>query len=132
MGSRLAITEKRPTKSRGLGSVFFHFFDWNRMLSKKKKKLFSINKLLLPSGAHLRLTHLILSIENEESSDFYLIFVTVSKKFGGDEKMPKSKHFLVFSSVSEISFISIAKCVFYLRLLLRCKVQMCPFIFFFG
>ncbi|ONK81724.1 uncharacterized protein A4U43_C01F32240 [Asparagus officinalis] len=68
MGSRMAITEKKPTKGKGLGSVFFHFFDWNKMLSNKKKKLFSSNKLLLPSG---------------------------SKKFGGDEKMPRLKQFLV-------------------------------------
>ena len=87
MGSRLATTEKRPTKSRGrLGSVFFHFFDWNRMLSKKKKKLFSSNKLLLPSGACLRLTHLILSIKNEEILIFYFIlFFSVEEVWWGWE-----------------------------------------------
>ncbi|KAG7586071.1 DUF3741-associated sequence motif [Arabidopsis thaliana x Arabidopsis arenosa] len=58
-----AITEKRPNRLGGCVGVFFQLFDWNRRFAKKK--LFS-RKSLLPGKQ-------------------------VSKRFGGNEKMLKSK-----------------------------------------
>ncbi|KAM0933068.1 hypothetical protein DsansV1_C38g0235531 [Dioscorea sansibarensis] len=70
MGS-MAMVEKRPGQQQqrragGCVGIFFQLLDWNRRLAKKK--LFS-RKLLPPVGAVKR----------------------VSKRFGGDEKMPTSK-----------------------------------------
>lgn len=59
----LAIVEKRPQRPGGCAGIFFQLFDWNRKFAKKK--LFS--KKLLPP-VRLRKS---------------------SKKFGGDEKLPK-------------------------------------------
>ncbi|KDP32965.1 hypothetical protein JCGZ_12996 [Jatropha curcas] len=67
--SCLAITEKRPHRPGGCAGIFFQLFDWNRRFAKKK--LFS-KKLLPPARA-------------KQSS----------KKFGGDEKMPKTKPHLI-------------------------------------
>ncbi|XP_021888309.1 uncharacterized protein LOC110807476 [Carica papaya] len=67
--SGLAITEKRPHRPGGCVGIFFQLFDWNRRFAKKK--LFS-RKLLPPARAK-----------------------KASKKFGGDEKMPKSKLHLI-------------------------------------
>ncbi|XP_071694054.1 uncharacterized protein [Rutidosis leptorrhynchoides] len=62
--SSLAITENRPArKSGGCVGIFFQLFDWNRRFAKKK--LFS--KRLLPP---------------DRAKD-------ASKKFGGDDKLPK-------------------------------------------
>lgn len=61
--SSLAITENRPRRTGGCVGIFFQLFDWNRRFAKKK--LFS-KRLLPPDRA-------------KESS----------KKFGGDEKLPK-------------------------------------------
>ncbi|KAH7556885.1 hypothetical protein JRO89_XS11G0007500 [Xanthoceras sorbifolium] len=70
--SCLSIAEKRTTTHRpgGCVGIFFQLFDWNRRLLAKKK-LFS-RKLLPPARAK-----------------------QVSKKFGGDEKMPKTKFHLI-------------------------------------
>ncbi|KAH7658464.1 hypothetical protein IHE45_17G089500 [Dioscorea alata] len=70
MGS-MAMVEKRPGQQQqrrvgGCVGIFFQLLDWNRRLAKKK--LFS-RKLLPPVGGVKR----------------------VSKRFGGDEKMPTSK-----------------------------------------
>ncbi|KAK0595139.1 hypothetical protein LWI29_003918 [Acer saccharum] len=66
----LSITEKRTThRPGGCVGIFFQLFDWNRRLAKKK--LFS-RKLLPPARPK-----------------------QVSKKFGGDEKMPKTKLHLI-------------------------------------
>ncbi|KAJ0099572.1 hypothetical protein Patl1_21437 [Pistacia atlantica] len=65
----LAITEKRAHRPGGCVGIFFQLFDWNRRFAKKK--LFS-RKLLPPARAK-----------------------QVSNKFGGDEKMPKTKLHLV-------------------------------------
>ncbi|KAL3525473.1 hypothetical protein ACH5RR_013845 [Cinchona calisaya] len=59
----LVIVEKRPQRPGGCVGIFFQLFDWNRRFAKKK--LFS--KKLLPP-VRLRKS---------------------SKKFGGDEKLPK-------------------------------------------
>ncbi|KAJ9147343.1 hypothetical protein P3X46_029517 [Hevea brasiliensis] len=67
--SCLAITEKRPHRPGGCVGIFFQLLDWNRRFAKRK--LFS-RKLLPPAGA-------------KQSS----------KKFGGDEKMPKTKSHLI-------------------------------------
>ncbi|KAA8547790.1 hypothetical protein F0562_004219 [Nyssa sinensis] len=61
--SSLAITEKKPHKPGGCVGIFFQLFDWNRRFAKKK--LFS-KKLLPPARAK-----------------------QASKKFPGDEKLPK-------------------------------------------
>uniref|UniRef100_A0A5B6Z2N9 DUF3741 domain-containing protein n=1 Tax=Davidia involucrata TaxID=16924 RepID=A0A5B6Z2N9_DAVIN len=61
--SSLAITEKKPHRPGGCVGIFFQLFDWNRRFAKKK--LFS-KKLLPPARAK-----------------------QASKKFGGDEKLPK-------------------------------------------
>ncbi|KAK3017096.1 hypothetical protein RJ639_007670 [Escallonia herrerae] len=61
--SSLAITEKRPHKPGGCVGIFFQLFDWNRRFAKKK--LFS-KKLLGPARKK-----------------------QASKKFGGDDKLPK-------------------------------------------
>ncbi|KAM7516306.1 hypothetical protein LguiA_005889 [Lonicera macranthoides] len=61
--STLAIVDKRPHKPGGCVGIFFQLFDWNRRFAKKK--LFS--KKLLPPGRGKQ----------------------ASKKFGGDEKLPK-------------------------------------------
>ncbi|KAI3665550.1 hypothetical protein L6452_44177 [Arctium lappa] len=61
--SCLAISEKRSRKSGGCVGIFFQLFDWNRRFAKKK--LFS-KRLLPPDRAK-----------------------EASKKFGGDEKLPK-------------------------------------------
>ncbi|XWS75484.1 hypothetical protein CRYUN_Cryun01aG0092800 [Craigia yunnanensis] len=66
--SALAITEKKPHRPGGCVGIFFQLFDWNRRFAKKK--LFS-RKLLPPARTK------------------------ASKKFGGDEKMPKSKLHLI-------------------------------------
>ncbi|XVF20778.1 hypothetical protein REPUB_Repub12eG0032700 [Reevesia pubescens] len=66
--SALAITEKKPQRPGGCVGIFFQLFDWNRRFAKKK--LFS-RKLLPPARTK------------------------ASKKFGGDEKMPKSKLHLI-------------------------------------
>ncbi|XP_022772093.1 uncharacterized protein LOC111314717 [Durio zibethinus] len=66
--SALAITEKKPHRTGGCVGIFFQLFDWNRRIAKKK--LFS-RKLLPPARSK------------------------ASKKFGGDEKMPKSKLHLI-------------------------------------
>ncbi|CAH8383089.1 unnamed protein product [Eruca vesicaria subsp. sativa] len=58
-----AITEKRPNRLSGCVGVFFQLFDWNRRFAKKK--LFS-RKSLLPGKQ-------------------------ASKRFGGNEKLLKSK-----------------------------------------
>ncbi|RID74601.1 hypothetical protein BRARA_B01691 [Brassica rapa] len=58
-----AITEKRPSRLSGCVGVFFQLFDWNRRFSKKK--LFS-RKSLLPGKQ-------------------------ASKRFGGNDKLLKSK-----------------------------------------
>ncbi|KAF8080640.1 hypothetical protein N665_0931s0006 [Sinapis alba] len=58
-----AITEKRPSRLSGCVGVFFQLFDWNRRFAKKK--LFS-RKSLLPGKQ-------------------------ASKRFGGNEKLLKSK-----------------------------------------
>ncbi|ESQ28750.1 hypothetical protein EUTSA_v10018132mg [Eutrema salsugineum] len=58
-----AITEKRPNRLGGCVGVFFQLFDWNRRFAKKK--LFS-RKSLLPGKQ-------------------------ASKRFGGNDKMLKSK-----------------------------------------
>ncbi|KAJ0962703.1 hypothetical protein J5N97_027825 [Dioscorea zingiberensis] len=71
MGS-MALVEKRPGQQQqqrragGCVGIFFQLLDWNRRLAKKK--LFS-RKLLPPVGSVKR----------------------VSKRFGGDDKMPTSK-----------------------------------------
>ncbi|KFK41100.1 hypothetical protein AALP_AA2G085700 [Arabis alpina] len=62
-----AITEKRPNRLSGCVGVFFQLFDWNRRFAKKK--LFS-RKSLLPGKQ-------------------------ASKRFGGSEKMLKSKLSLI-------------------------------------
>lgn len=61
----LAVVEKRPQRPGGCVGIFFQLFDWNRRLAKKK--LFS-KKLLSP----VRLKK-------------------CSKKFGGDDKLPKHR-----------------------------------------
>lgn len=61
--SSIAISEKRPRKTGGCVGIFFQLFDWNRRFAKKK--LFS-KRLLPPDRAK-----------------------EASKKFGGDEKLPK-------------------------------------------
>ncbi|KVI02791.1 protein of unknown function DUF4378 [Cynara cardunculus var. scolymus] len=61
--SSLAISDKRPRKTGGCVGIFFQLFDWNRRFAKKK--LFS-KRLLPPDRAK-----------------------EASKKFGGDEKLPK-------------------------------------------
>ncbi|CAK9150691.1 unnamed protein product [Ilex paraguariensis] len=61
--SSLAITEKKPHRPGGCVGILFQLFDWNRRFAKKK--LFS-KKLLPPVRA-------------KQSS----------KRFGGDEKLPK-------------------------------------------
>ncbi|OMP04736.1 hypothetical protein COLO4_09347 [Corchorus olitorius] len=66
--SALAITEKKPHRPGGCVGIFFQLFDWNRRFAKKK--LFS-RKLLPPARTK------------------------ASKRFGGDEKMPKSKLHLI-------------------------------------
>ncbi|KAH0457846.1 hypothetical protein IEQ34_013161 [Dendrobium chrysotoxum] len=67
----LAIIEKRPQRRPGgCAGIFFQLLDWNRRLAKKK--LFS-RKLLPPVRTTKRPT----------------------KKFGGDEKMPKTKLMLI-------------------------------------
>ncbi|EOY04165.1 Uncharacterized protein TCM_019426 [Theobroma cacao] len=66
--STLAITEKKPHRPGGCVGIFFQLFDWNRRFAKKK--LFS-GKLLPPARTK------------------------ASKRFGGDEKMPKSKPHLI-------------------------------------
>ncbi|KAF2282689.1 hypothetical protein GH714_043706 [Hevea brasiliensis] len=67
--SCLSITEKRPHRPGGCVGIFFQLFDWNRRFAKKK--LFS--KTLLPPA------------RAKQSS----------KKFRGDEKMPKTKSHLI-------------------------------------
>ncbi|KAJ9173053.1 hypothetical protein P3X46_016229 [Hevea brasiliensis] len=67
--SCLAITEKRPHRPGGCVGIFFQLFDWNRRFAKKK--LFS--KTLLPPA------------RAKQSS----------KKFRGEEKMPKTKSHLI-------------------------------------
>ncbi|GAV85544.1 DUF4378 domain-containing protein/VARLMGL domain-containing protein [Cephalotus follicularis] len=67
--SSLAITEKKAHRTGGCVGIFFQLFDWNRRFAKKK--LFS-RKLLPPARAK-----------------------QASKKFGGDEKMPKTKLHLI-------------------------------------
>ncbi|KAL3527038.1 hypothetical protein ACH5RR_011694 [Cinchona calisaya] len=62
-GSSLSIVEKKPQRPGGCVGIFFQLFDWNRKFAKKN--LFP--KKLLPP-VRLR---------------------KASKKFGGDEKMPK-------------------------------------------
>ncbi|CAK7344317.1 unnamed protein product [Dovyalis caffra] len=64
-GTCLAITEKKAHRPGGCVGIFFQLFDWNRRFAKKK--LFS-RKLLSAARAK-----------------------QPSKKFGGDEKMPKTK-----------------------------------------
>ncbi|KAL0915573.1 hypothetical protein M5K25_016000 [Dendrobium thyrsiflorum] len=67
----LAIIEKRPQRRPGgCAGIFFQLLDWNRRLAKKK--LFS-RKLLPPVRTTKRPT----------------------KKFGDDEKMPKTKLMLI-------------------------------------
>ncbi|XP_022759941.1 uncharacterized protein LOC111306307 [Durio zibethinus] len=66
--SALAITEKKPHRPGGCVGIFFQLFNWNRRFAKKK--LFS-RKLLPPARTN------------------------ASKKFGGDEKMPRSKLHLI-------------------------------------
>ncbi|XVE72084.1 hypothetical protein DITRI_Ditri11bG0010600 [Diplodiscus trichospermus] len=66
--SSLALTEKKPHRPGGCVGIFFQLFDWNRRFAKKK--LFS-RKLLPPARTK------------------------ASKKYGGDEKMPKSKLHLI-------------------------------------
>ncbi|CAH1419254.1 unnamed protein product [Lactuca virosa] len=61
--SSLAITENKPRRTGGCVGIFFQLFDWNRRFAKKK--LFS-KRLLPPDRAK-----------------------EASKKFGGDEKLPK-------------------------------------------
>ncbi|XP_059644159.1 uncharacterized protein LOC132285939 [Cornus florida] len=61
--SSLAITEKKPHRHGGCVGIFFQLFDWKRRFANKK--LFS-KKLLPPARAK-----------------------HTSKKFGGDEKLPK-------------------------------------------
>lgn len=68
-GACLALTEKKAHRSGGCVGIFFQLFDWNRRFAKKK--LFS--RKLLPAA---RAKH-------------------PSKKFGGDEKMPKTKLHLI-------------------------------------
>ncbi|XP_010552195.1 PREDICTED: uncharacterized protein LOC104822621 [Tarenaya hassleriana] len=63
----VAITEKRANRLGGCVGIFFQLFDWNRRFSKKK--LFSRQPLLPGKQA--------------------------SKRFGGNEKMSKSKHDLI-------------------------------------
>lgn len=65
--SSLAITndKQRPRKNGGCVGIFFQLFDWNRRFTKKK--LFS-KRLLPPDRASAK---------------------EASKKFGGDEKLPK-------------------------------------------
>ncbi|KAJ4825596.1 hypothetical protein Tsubulata_022664 [Turnera subulata] len=67
--SGLAITEKKAQRPGGCVGIFFQLFDWNRRFAKKK--LFS--KRLLPPARTKQ----------------------ASKKFGGDEKMPKTKLHLI-------------------------------------
>lgn len=64
--SSLVVTEKSTHRSGGCVGIFFQLFDWNRRFAKKK--LFS--KKLLPPVARTK---------------------QASKKFKGNEKMPKSK-----------------------------------------
>ncbi|GMI77000.1 TON1 Recruiting Motif 22 [Hibiscus trionum] len=66
--SSLAITEKKPHRPGGCVGIFFQLFDWNKRFAKKK--IFS-RKLPPPASTK------------------------VSKSFGGDEKMPKSKLHLI-------------------------------------
>ncbi|GLU01602.1 hypothetical protein SLE2022_189040 [Rubroshorea leprosula] len=66
--SCLAVTEKKAHRPGGCVGIFFKLFDWNRRFAKKK--IFS-RKLLPPVRAK------------------------ASKKFEGDEKMPKSKPHLI-------------------------------------
>ncbi|EEF31078.1 conserved hypothetical protein [Ricinus communis] len=68
-GSCLAIAEKRPHRPGGCVGIFFQLFDWNRRLAKKK--LFS-RKLLPPARGK-----------------------QTTKKYGGDDKMPKTKPRLI-------------------------------------
>nr|XP_043638672.1 uncharacterized protein LOC122609795 [Erigeron canadensis] len=60
----LAVSENRPRKSGGCVGIFFQLFDWNKRFAKKR--LFS--KRLLPPPDRAK---------------------EASKKFGGDEKLPK-------------------------------------------
>ncbi|XVF71619.1 hypothetical protein PTKIN_Ptkin12aG0053500 [Pterospermum kingtungense] len=67
--SALAIPEKKlHSRPGGCVGIFFQLFDWNRRFAKKK---FFSRKLLPPARTK------------------------ASKKFGGDEKMPKSKLHLI-------------------------------------
>uniref|UniRef100_A0A2P2JPC2 Uncharacterized protein LOC8269347 n=2 Tax=Rhizophora mucronata TaxID=61149 RepID=A0A2P2JPC2_RHIMU len=65
----LAITEKRAHRPGGCAGIFFQLFEWNRRFAKK---LFSSKKLLPPSRAK-----------------------QASRRFGVDEKMPKTKLHLI-------------------------------------
>ncbi|CAI0451028.1 unnamed protein product [Linum tenue] len=65
----LAVSDKRPNRPGGCVGIFFQLFDWNRRFAKKK--LFS-TKLLPPARTK-----------------------QASKKFAGDEKMPKTKPRLI-------------------------------------
>ncbi|KAJ6402694.1 hypothetical protein OIU84_014740 [Salix udensis] len=68
-GTCLALTEKKAHRPGGCAGIFFQLFDWNRRFAKKK--LFS--RKLLPAARAKQ----------------------PSKKFGGDEKMPKTKLHLI-------------------------------------
>ncbi|KAF9684125.1 hypothetical protein SADUNF_Sadunf04G0085300 [Salix dunnii] len=68
-GTCLAITEKKAHRPGGCVGIFFQLFEWNRRFAKKK--LFS--RKLLPAARAKQ----------------------PSKKFGGDEKMPKTKLHLI-------------------------------------
>ncbi|KAB5561122.1 hypothetical protein DKX38_006079 [Salix brachista] len=68
-GTCLALTEKKAHRPGGCVGIFFQLFDWNRRFAKKK--LFS--RKLLPAARAKQ----------------------PSKKFGGDEKMPKTKLHLI-------------------------------------
>ncbi|KAD7117752.1 hypothetical protein R6Q59_005723 [Mikania micrantha] len=63
--SSLVVAEKKPRRNGGCIGIFFQLFDWNRRFTKKK--LFS--KRLLPPD------------RTKEGS----------KKFGGDDKLPRSR-----------------------------------------
>ncbi|KAJ6684357.1 PHOSPHATIDYLINOSITOL N-ACETYLGLUCOSAMINYLTRANSFERASE SUBUNIT P DOWN SYNDROME CRITICAL REGION PROTEIN 5 -RELATED [Salix viminalis] len=68
-GTCLAITEKKAHRPGGCVGIFFQLIDWNKRFAKKK--LFS-RKLLPAARAKQPL-----------------------KKFGGDEKRPKTKLHLI-------------------------------------
>lgn len=103
--SMAIVQDKRPAhRPGGCVGIFFQLFDWNRRFAKKK--LFP--KKLLPPGTLGSIFSVLLCSSHccfffgFDRLIFFssLLFVVrptkrVSKKFGGDEKMPMAKFLLV-------------------------------------